>query len=1665
MSQAGTISGILESNAESKPAGSAVLSLDRKPLSHNELCEHTSDVVSVLTGRGLRRNDRIAIVLPNGPEMATAFLAISSGFSAAPLNPAYRDPEFDFYLSDLKARAVIVQAGFDSPVREVAARLGMAVLELQPDSVRSGLFSISFDSEPLTNNTHPEFARPEDEALVLHTSGTTSRPKMVPLSHRNLVASARNISETLSLSEQDLCMNVMPLFHIHGLMACVLASLQARAGVMCTTGFSAPSFIGQLSTSGATWFSAVPTMHQAIVARVLADPSLSRKINLRFVRSSSASLAPTLMGDIEKAFGAPVIEAYGMTEASHQMASNPLPPREQKPGSVGLAAGPEVCILGPDGSLLGSGQVGEIVIRGANVTAGYAENPAANAEAFANGWFRTGDQGTIDEEGYLYITGRLKEIINRGGEKISPREIDEVLLTHPSVLQAVAFALPDEKLGDEVAAAVVLEAGDGVSERELQEYAAERLTDFKIPRRIIFVDEIPKGPTGKLKRVGLADQLGLDGGSRPDVVENDPVGAEGDPGTDTEKALLSIWEDVLKLDEIGVKDDFLSLGGDSILVGQVLSRIQSGFGVQLSFIDFFRSPTIHGLAGSIDEIASTSSGPESSFLIPKAERSSSIPATYGQERMLFLDQLRPDQFAYNRALFLRLEGELDRRHLNDCLNLIIERHEPLRSRLRYVDDRLVQDILPELKIDLGLSVLSGSREIKRSQTKTMTREFIEQPFFYSDGPLVRGELLRIAANEHLLMLVMHHAVFDAGSEAVFIRELANAYSDGLNDREPSRSIPGIRYSDYASWCRSSQTRSEWEKQIDYWVRRLEGTPALEIPTDKPRPHSLSHTGAEIEVTLPAGLITAVNAHAKLEHVTPFMILFGTFSLLLHLYSGQEDITVGVHTSGRERANTQHLIGLFMNMVVMRTKLDGNPSFSDYLSQVRRMAIEAYANQDVPIEIVVEKVHPIRDPSRPPLFQVLFNLEHSVDDVMHAGALSISRHHVPERATDLELSVELIARGNSYTAFWRFNTDLFQEATVGRMAANYEMLLRIALEQPTKTVRQLPFLSSQDKTLLEVLNTSERDFGSVICAHTLFEMQAKQTPDALAVAFEGQYLTYRELDERSNQLARHLQAMGLQPERSVGIYLIRSIETVVAVLGVMKAGGAYVPIRYPSPPSRVAFLLKESDAIGVITTSGTWSGMTGINCPTVPIEDPGIDALPTVPVESDVRPENAVYIIYTSGSTGKPKGITVEHGQLFHFIKRFFDAFRLDEAKNFALLHSLAFDAHHTIFFQALANGGCLHVISESRVLDAESLADYMEENRIDVLDIVPSHLIALQSACHRPERLLPKQRLILSGEASDYAWAAGLARKSDCLVCNSYGPSETVADAIGFVVTSTDRACTGYTPIGRPFPNVKVYVLNDYQQPVPVGAEGELYIGGPSVARGYLGDEELTEECFLSDPFVDTPGARVYRTGDLGRIRLDNDGYPVVHFTGRRDDQIKHKGYRIEPGEIETVLEQNPHVRQAVVVALSDLHGRSRLVAYVVTTEVMDLNSLLDHAREHLPEYMVPAQVIYLEHMPLSANGKIDRDGLPVPEAVRPNLSEAYVAPRTETEIALASIWSDVLEIEGIGIQDNFFDLGGDSLRAIQVQTRIRAFTAAEPSIAQLFRFQTISELARILES
>ena len=1048
-----SVRSLLEGWAERIPDAVALVAPGRMPLTYGRLWKHIEIVVQSLRSVGVARHDRVAIVLPQCPEMVTAFLAVAAGASSAPLNPAYRVNEFEFYLADLHAKALIVQAGLDSPARAIAVARGIPVIELRPEpDAEAGKFTL-VGAQDSPRPVGDGFAEAGDVALVLHTSGTTSRPKSVPLTHINICTSARNIGASLELLESDRCLNIMPLFHIHGLIGATLASLAAGSSVVCVSDFNAPQFFTWLDEFRPTWYTAVPTMHQSILARAIANQEIITRCHLRFIRSSSAALPSRVMTGLERAFRIPVIEAYGMTEAAHQVASNPLPPGQRKTNSVGVPVGDEVAILDEADHVLPAEAKGEIAIRGRNVTAGYENNPEANDRGFTRGWLRTGDEGFLDADGYLFITGRVKDIINRGGEKIAPREVEEVLMEHPAVAQTVVFAVPDARLGEEAATAVVLQKGSHVTAREIRQFAATRLTDFKVPRHVVIVDEIPKGPTGKIQRAGLAEKLNFS------TSDGDILGTEKQPFAAVrlgmEAILVQIWSQILGVEQVGVNDNFFALGGDSILAAQIIARVREVLPVELSFLTFIESPTVAAMARSLETSEGKIAAP-SHPIVRRSSKEKKLPLPYAQEQLWLLQQQDPGSPAHNRPAFFRLTGRLNVRALEQSLNEIVQRHELLRSTFSSVNGRPFQLVSPHRPLHLPVVDLRDlSESVRAIEARRLSTEEAERPINLCHGPLLMPALLRLDDQEYMLLITVHHIAFDGWSQGVLLRELAllyEAFSAGKTS--PLSELP-IQCGDFAVWQRERLQGEVLETHLAYWRKQLEGAPALlMLRTDRPRPVVQTFRGAREFLTLPPNLTKALKTLSRKAEVSLFMTLLGAFQTLLYRYTGQADISVGTLIANRPSAEIESLIGCFVNQLVLRTDLSGNPSFRELLGRVREVCSGAYAHQELPFCKLVEQIQPRRNPSSSPLFQVMLILQNTPPALKFPG-FTIERHRAMQGwRSNFDFTLELSEEAASLTGFLEYNTDLFDSATMRRMLQQFRTLLEAIVANPEEHISTL-----------------------------------------------------------------------------------------------------------------------------------------------------------------------------------------------------------------------------------------------------------------------------------------------------------------------------------------------------------------------------------------------------------------------------------------------------------------------------------------------------------------------------------------------------------------------------------------------------------------------------------
>ena len=1652
---------LLEDHAKRTPDAPAIVAPGHAPLTYGRLQVHVDDVVQTLHTMGLGRNDRVALILPNGPEMAVAFLSVAAGATCTPLNPAYSANEFDFYLADLNAKALIIQADTDSPVRAIAHTHGISVIELSPThGAEAGLFTLAGKQQ--THAARDAFAQPDDVALVLHTAGTTSRPKIVPLTHTNICTSAYNRRVTVELTESDRCLNVLPLFHIHGLLGGLLASLVAGASIVCTPGFDASKFFAWLAEFRPTWYTAVPAIHQAILVRAAMNHEIIARCPLRFIRSGSAALPPQVLVGLERAFNVPVVISYGMTEAP-LITSDPLPPHERKAGSVGVAAGPEVAIMGEMGVLLPVGEIGEIVVRGSNVFQGYDNNPTANQSAFTDGWFRTGDQGYLDSDGYLFITGRLKEIISRGGEKIAPWEVDDVLMDHPAVAEAVTFAVPDPRLGEEIAAAIVLHHNAWVTASDIRQFAVRRLPAFKVPRQVLIVQDIPKGPTGKVQRVGLAEKLGV---TAPDQVRVAMQEGFTAPRTPLEEVLAALWAQVLNIERVGIYDDFFQLGGDSLLATQLLTRMREVMHVEVSFISFFDTPTVAEMVKSIETDNRVSPALQALPLQP-VPRNGTLPLSYAQQRLWFLEQLGLSRCAYNLLEATRLLGVLDVAALAQSLREIVRRHEVLRTTFTTSEGQPRQVIRPTTHLRFPIVDLQEVPACEReAQLYTLAREEAQRPFDLAEGPLLRTKLLRLGTEEHVLLLTMHHIVSDGWSHGVFWRELAMLY-EALATGKPSP-LPdlSIQYTDFAHWQLQWLRGEVLNTQVAYWEQQLTGLTTLQLPIDRPRPAVQTLRGMRHSLALSPALTQALKTLSLQHGVTVFMTLLAAFQTLLHRYAGQDDIPVGTFIANRNQIEIEGLIGFFINTLVLRTDLSADPSFRELLGRVRGVALGAYSHQDLPFEKLLEELRPQRDLSQNPLFQVLFNFHNTPRHAPELPGLSLSPLEVNIETARFDVELDLWATPEGIRGWIEYSTDLFEATTIARMAGHFQTLLEGIVADPEQCLSTLPLLTASERhRLLVEWNNTAADYPQDKCIHELFEAQVEWTPDAMAVVFEGEHLTYRELNRRANQLAHYLRRLGVGSNTLVGICMECSLEMMVGLLGILKAGGAYVPLDPAYPQARLAFMLEDTRVPVLLTQKRLVEELpkSGAHVVCLDADREIIDQESAENPVSGVKANNSAYAIYTSGSTGTPKGVLGLHRGAVNRLHWMWETYPFAVGEVCCRKTSLNFVDSVWETFGPLLQGIQTIIIPDEVLKDPQRLIQCLAAEHVTRIVLVPSLLRVLLDAAANLQSQLPHLKMwISSGETLSRELIQRFQeRLPQSILLNLYGSSEVSADSTWY--DTKQGKSLPCVPIGRPIGNTQIYLLDRHLQPVPIGVPGELYIGGAGLAQGYLNRPKLTAEKFIPNPFSNEPGARLYKTEDLARYLPDGN----LEFLGRIDHQVNIRGFRIELGEIEAVLGQHPAVQQAVVVVWEDALDDARLVAYVVPQQEPPPTSsaLRSFLQQKLPEHIVPSAFVLLAALPLTPNGKLDRRALPTPDWTRPALADAFVAPRNKLEQGIAEMWQTLLGIEPIGIHDNFFELGGHSLLAIQVISRLRQTFQVELPVHSVFEAPTVAKLAEHLET
>ncbi|WP_225835905.1 non-ribosomal peptide synthetase [Streptomyces sp. NK08204] len=1632
-----TVHQLVEQRAALQPDAVA-LEYGGQRLTYRELDERAEGLAQYLAERGVGPGALVAVCLDHGPDLVCALLGVlKSGAAYVPLDPAYPAERLRYMVQDSAAPVVVTQ------------------------SAHAGLFTpgtalLLADREwPAATGTAPAAAGPDDVAYVIYTSGSTGRPKGVRVGHRGVVnylhwcdrnyppaPGARIGSLLCSSAAFDLTVTALFLPLVQGLCLVVPRPEPGR-GV-----FDAAV---DIVATGApiSFLKATPSHLELLTARLEQDGA---RHGIATVVAGGEDLTPALAHRV-LALGTgdtAIVNEYGPTEATvGNVVSRTVsvdPAADHVP--MGRAIdNTEVYVVGAHGEVQPVGVPGELLVGGVNVALGYLGRPDLTARRFVPHPFsadpearvyRTGDLVKWLPDGRLVYLGRMDDQVKLRGHRVELGEIENALLSRSDVAAATVVVREDAPGDKRLVAYLVPAGGAAVAVAGLRAALARELPAHMVPARYVVLERLPLTPNGKVDRRALPAPEG----HRPDV-----SAAFTAPRTPTERTVAGIWAELLGVDAVGVDDDFFELGGHSLLAARVASRLRRHLGVDVPHRTLFDAPTPALLAAAVDAL-----GPGTSAAIPRADRSAgALPLSFAQQRLWFLDQLAPGRAEYTIPVGLRVEGDFAPDAFGAALTALTARHEILRTR--FVADGAgrpfqVVDAAREVAVDVH-----DARHLGAGAAREILREAAGRPFDLAAGPLLRAVAVRVADTEWLLLLAVHHIVSDGWSEGILARELGELYGAAVAGRPATLAPLGLQYADFASWQREVLDGPALDEQSGYWQERLAGVQPLELPADHRRPAERSGRGGTVSFSVPADVAGAARRLAAAQGASLFMSLLAVFQLLMAKYSGQDDIAVGSPVAGRNRAETEDLIGFFVNTLVLRTDLSGDPAFTELLDRVKDTALGAYDHQDLPFERLVEELAPDRDLSRTPLFQTMFVLQNTPDG--HAWRLpgaAVEPFAVRAEEAKFDLTLFLTERPDgSLHGDLVFALDLFAPETAERLARHFTTLLRAAVDGPEHRLSELEVLTGAERrrVLTEWSGTAPAadtgvEAGAMV--HRLVEECAALRPETTAVLSARGELTYRELNERANRLARHLRSRGAGPGAAVAVCLERGPEQITALLAVLKSGAAYVPLDPEHPADRLAYMVTDARAALVVTDSARAARLPEEPGRFLTDRDwPSLADLPAHDPEPAAAPGDLAYVIYTSGSTGRPKGVEIEHRSLAGLVRWTTDTFGAAPGRRVALLAGVGFDAAAWELWPALATGATVCVPDETVRLTPALLQRWLTERRVTGTFVSTPMLEALAALDWSEPTSL--EYVLTGGDA--LRLPAGL-----CLpfrVVNNYGPTEST------VVTTSAEVVPGTAvpPIGRPVRGTFVYVVDRHGRPVPTGVPGELLVGGAGLARGYRGRPGQTAQRFVTADVDGTP-RRVYRTGD--RVRWLADGQ--LEFLGRLDDQVKLRGHRIEPGEIEAVLLAGPDVAAATVVVREDAPGDKRLVAYVVPSADGTVRSeaLRGRLRRELPDFMVPSAFVTLERLPLTPNGKVDRRALPVPE---PRASAAGgPAPRTETERVIAAVWSQVLGTEVTGVDDNFFELGGHSLLATQVTSRLRDALGVEVPVRDLFAAPTVAGLA-----
>jgi amino acid adenylation domain-containing protein len=1619
-----TIVDLFEEQVKRTPLETAV-AFGEKSLTYEQLNAKANKLANYLRNEcGVGPDDVAGIMLDRSENMIVALLGIlKSGGAYVAIDPENPRARKEFIINDTAIKALVTQTDYLFDLEYYSGNI--FAIDIQMDALEDA-------STPVAIN------KPADLAYVIYTSGSTGQPKGVMIAHQSLVDYSYGILQRTNMRD---CKSF-------GLVSTIAADLGN------TIIYTSLLIGGELHVFTSADVTNAARMMKADLDCIKIVPS-----HWKALQQENELFAPAkclVFGGEQLTYdviallkkhnaGCNVYNHYGPSEATIGKLTRPIDINAANPV---ISLGSPFCnstlyVLDAQRRLLPVGVPGEIYIGGDGLARGYLNNPALTAEKFVadpfkNGarLYKTGDQGKWLPDGTIEFIGRKDDQVKIRGYRIELGEIESALKAHASV-QAATVAAKTNGAGEKEVVAYIVPA-PSFSKDELKSYLNNILPSYMLPAHFVELEKLPLTANGKINRKALPDPAGLETGT-----------AYLAPRTVTEHKLVALWQEVLGRERVGVKDNFFELGGHSLRATRLSTQIHKEFEVELGLKELFETVVLEDQAQLIDNAAKTSFN----SIQPVKEQADYVLSS-SQRRLWVLSQFEDGNAAYNVPAVYVFEGELDRAAFERSFKALLQRHESLRTVFKQNDNKEVRQHIKSVD-EIGFVI--GYRDVRDENAQDeLVRELVHEEFVkkfdLATGPLVRINLFQVEDKKWVLTYVMHHIISDGWSKSILINELLSLYNSFVKGEENPLRPLRIQYKDYAAWQHGQLSGELLEAHRSFWLQHFEGTlPVVGLPSAKTRPALKTYSGEALSRRVDRQLSTGIKQISQQQGGSLFMGILAAVNALFYRYTGLDDIILGTPVAGREHADLQDQIGFYANTLALRTQFSGQHTYRQLLGKVKQSTLGAYEHQIYPFDTLVNELNIQRDMSRNPLFDIQVIVESAVDNIAGEKGLSnitVSTYDGAQTpASVFDLVLFFVETADALLINAVYNNDVYDKRSIEQLTVHIEQMLAAIIASPDEAIGKLEYLQEQDKhKLLSEFNSNAFEYAAGSTIIDLFKQQAEARPDATALTYGSSQLSYRELDEQSDNLAAYLRkTYNLQQEQMVGVMLERSEKLVVALLAILKAGGVYVPVDPEYPRARKEFIIGDT-AIEILITQTEYIFELDYYSKNIFAIDVELDDLKAEENVSAASPQQLAYVIYTSGSTGQPKGVMIEHAALSASIQSQRTIFNIAPGTRCLQFTSSSFDVSVFEIFIALASGGSLYIIEEQRKKDPALLENYISSNNIEVASIPPAYLRLL-----RVDNIRSLRKLITGGEAASYETVRAFSKEGTYY--NAYGPTESSLCASVFETNAHTQFVSGSVPIGKPIPGVEIYVVDENANLVAIGVAGEIYIGGVGLARGYHNNAGLSAEKFVANPF--RKGEKMYRTGDTGRWLPDGN----LEFTGRVDDQVKVHGYRIEPGEVEKAVQSHPEVTSAVVVAKQDKNGDRQLVAYIVGNDEVKSSDLLSYLSKTLPAYMLPAHFVQLEELPLTSNGKVDKKKLPDPEGIGMESGVEYVAPRTDAERKMVKIWEELLGRENIGIRESFFELGGDSIKILRMTTELKKDLGLDIPITDIYKNNTIENI------